>query len=57
MHANHLHGGVKSEEVKVMMEDAELLQPGVCSTVKMDHPSMLRCLWPNPKIPLQLVSS
>ena len=48
---------MKSKEVEVMVVDAKLLQPGFWSTVKMDHPFIIRCMWLYPNISLQLVSS
>lgn len=48
-------GRVGSEEVKVMVVDSELLQPWICSKMKVDHLLMVTSVWLCPEVPLHLV--
>lgn len=52
-----LLGRVVCKKVKIMMVDIELLQPGICSTLKINYSFIVRSLWIYPHIPLHLVSS
>lgn len=53
----HSHGRMGSEEEIVMVISSELLQPGICSTMKVNHLLMIRSLWLYPKVALHLVCS